>query len=243
MAAIDPNTLQRQIRPILAALKTPVRRGVLDDTAAPSVPFITISREAGAGAKQIAQRLVQRLNEIDPAPVPWTSWDRELIEKVATDHNISHEVVESLMERDRSWLSDILSGLAVGSKSPSDETIFRNVSTTVRALARAGRVVIVGLGGVFITGDLAGGVHVRRVASADKRIDALARRRGIPRTQAETEMRRLERNRQAFFTSYWPQRSLSSDAFDLTLNVGRLTEAQMIECIVPLIRQPTRKTV
>ncbi len=237
MSTIDPTAWQRQARPIIGALRTPVIRSILQEPEPPPVvPFITISREPGAGAWQLTERLVERLNQVDPGPVPWSGWDRELVEKVAADHNLSKELVESLGQRDQNWLSDFLAGLAISDDSPSEETVFRNASTTVRALARAGRVVIVGLGGVFITQKMPGAVHVRLVAPLSYRVDLLARRRKLTREQAEAEIQRLERNRAAFFARYFPNRTLGPDMFHLTINTSRLNSEQLVEVIVPLVK-------
>src|SRR5687767_1330894 len=59
-------------------------------------PFITISRQAGAGGRSLAKQLADRLNSIDPGELPWTTWDNELVEKVASEHYVSPSRVEAL---------------------------------------------------------------------------------------------------------------------------------------------------
>src|SRR5690606_12976814 len=95
----------------------------------PAYPFVTISREAGTGAWSLAKRLMDRLNHgrhLDPA---WTCWDRELVEKVASEHNIAAELVEALEESDQNWLTDFLSGLSYGGDQPTEEAVYRYVAT------------------------------------------------------------------------------------------------------------------
>src|SRR5690606_13305857 len=154
-----------------------------------------ISREVGAGAHELAHRLVEHLNEVDPGEVPWTAWDRELVEKVAADHNISQELIESRGTREYNWLTDLIAGFAITDTTPSEETVVRNVFTTVRALAQAGRVVIVGMGTMLITRRMRGGVHVRLIAPFEARVRAYAQRNGLPLAEAEAEVRRLEKSR------------------------------------------------
>src|SRR5690606_37104 len=103
-----------QIHPILGSIRSaavPPREGS-EPRPPQRRPFVTISRQAGAGAWTLAQELVAHLNEVDRGAVPWTCWDRELVEKVAADHNISAELVESLERGSRSWLMDLLSGFS-----------------------------------------------------------------------------------------------------------------------------------
>mgnify|MGYP001098873558 CR=1 FL=1 len=236
MRAIDPSAWVRQIRPIIGALKAPViRTAILQEEQPPPTPFITISREVGAGAHELAHRLVEHLNEVDPGEVPWTAWDRELVEKVAADHNISQELIESLGTREYNWLTDLIEGFAITDTTPSEETVVRNVFTTVRALAQAGRVVIVGMGTMLITRRMRGGVHVRLIAPFEARVRAYAQRNGLPLAEAEAEVRRLEKSRAAFYARYWPSHKIDPELFHLTLNVARLSEQQMVDCIAPLV--------
>ena len=49
-------------------------------------PAVTISYQSGSGAHEIAQRLAEALQAAEPkAPVPWTVFDRHLVEKVLED--------------------------------------------------------------------------------------------------------------------------------------------------------------
>jgi hypothetical protein len=54
----------------------------------PPQPFVTISRQAGAGGRTLAKALAERLTEIDPSDRPWAAWDGELVEKVAAEQRI-----------------------------------------------------------------------------------------------------------------------------------------------------------
>ena len=56
-------------------------------------PFITISRQAGAGGTTVAELLARMLNEDCKArpEIPWTVFDRNLVEKVLEDHELPEE--------------------------------------------------------------------------------------------------------------------------------------------------------
>ena len=145
--------------PTLAALSTALYADEhgLDAVAAsrpPPPPFITISRQAGAGGRSFATRLVERLNEIDTSDLHWTLWDNELVERVAAEYHLRPSAVASLEDQPHSWLEEALGSLAIGSTRdrPDELTLYHRVSTTIRALAEIGRVVIVGRGGGFIQG-------------------------------------------------------------------------------------------
>ena len=141
------------------------------------IPFITISRQAGAGGRTFARALADRLNEADPEQRPWSVWDRELVEKVAREEQIPVTLVEELEVgvSHRRAFQDFLASLSAKNDEDLDEfQVYRRVAHTVRGLARAGRAIIVGRGGVYATVDLPTGVHVRLVAPLQDRVRHMA---------------------------------------------------------------------
>ena len=243
---ISPRLLESRMRPILAAIRTaPLpHRGDEPSTPAPqrvALPFVTISRQAGVGAWSLAGRLARRLNELQPGEPPWSSFDRELVEKVAADHHLTHQLIESLEASSHSWLADFWSGLSFADKKefPTETTVFRQVAATLRALAQIGRVVIVGRGGVYITRNMTGGVHVRLIASSAHRIATLARRENLSEKMAALKVRQLDQNRQAFCRHYWPNAADDPAVFDIILNTADLPVDALIDGIVPLLLAKT----
>lgn len=69
------------------ATPTPEASSTSPEGRHPSV--ITISRQAGAGAWQVAEELIRRLQEQTPAGSrPWAVFDRNLVEEVLEDHHL-----------------------------------------------------------------------------------------------------------------------------------------------------------
>lgn len=205
-------------------------------------PFVTISREGGAGGRTIGSRLVDRLNELDPGEPPWSLWDKGLVEKVANEHHISQEAIEALESSHKPWMQEFLAGLSMQA-DPADVRIYRMVGTAIRALAAQGRVVVVGRGGAFITRNMPGGVHLRLVAPTEFRIDAMARQLNIAREAAAEHVRQLDHQRAAFYKRFWPKNTFTPDAFTLTINTANADEQRAVECILPLVLADSRVTV
>jgi hypothetical protein len=113
--------------------------------------------------------------------------------------------------------------------------VYRVVARTIRALARAGRAIIVGRGGVYATGDLRGGVHLRLVAPLEDRIRHMAQLLHVPERQAAKEVERIDRHRETFHRRYWQAKALLPEIFTLTLNTAAMGERQMVECVIPLV--------
>jgi hypothetical protein len=233
------SAVDARVRPILASLQTSYLPRRAQAEATPVVlPFVTISRQAGAGGWSLAQRLVDRLNELDPDPQrPWTCWDRALVERVAADHHVSQQLIDSLEGSHRTWLEEFLGGLTFGEggAEPDELGVYLRVARTIRALAHAGRVVVVGRGGACVTRGMSGGVHVRLVAPVAVRVASVMRELNLDQNRAAEHVRKLDRAREAFYRRYWPGHPLDAEMFTVTLNVAALGDEQLVACLLPLV--------
>lgn len=236
-----PITLSSNIHAILGSLRSvpvPAKPGEAILPPPPVIPFITISREVGAGGWTLAQMLVDALNASDPGEQQWTCWDRELVEKVAGDFKLSTRLIESLDTRQHSWLTDFFSSLsfAGGPDSADELQVFRKVAATVRALAQTGRVVLVGRGGMFLTRHMPGGIHIRLVAPLQQRIGNVARLMGYTQTMAANYVRDTTRARDAFFKRYWPNEHLTPETFALTINTATVSPEACVQIITDVLK-------
>jgi len=235
------------VKPVVAFLRA--RGGPDAHPGAPvkTQPFVTISREAGAGGSTFARSLVAKLNDIESSRLAleepsamsvqlWQSFDRELIERIADDAQVAADLIARLETGSHTWLDDFMSGASLQDREPSEAALLRRVIGTVRALAEAGRVVLVGLGGVAITRAMPGALHVRIVAPLQYRITHMAALHGETIKQATERVRLLDANRAAFFRKYFPETLLTPEFFHLTLNSGLLSETEMVETVLPLLR-------
>ena len=207
--------------------------------------FVTVSREPGAGGITFSHRLAERLNaltggrEVAPGgPPAWSAWDRELVEKVSQETGITRSVIEKIEERPHSWLDDFFQGFSQSGESlPAAEMqAYKRIAVTVRALATAGHAILVGQGAAFVTKGMAGGVHVRLVATLEQRIKLMSTTYNLPPNKAAARIREIEHNRTAFFHRFWPGKVLTPEMFTMTLNSGEMSLDELVECVLPIIR-------
>lgn len=227
-----------QMHPILGSIRSTSVQSHEIRPATAVLPFITISRQAGAGghtlAKLLAQRLDANLGEQDRR---WQCFDRELVEKVVADHKIAEELIHSLEDSSHTWLEELVQGFSLRSHAtPSETAIFQRVAATVRALAQAGRVILVGCAAGFITTHMPGGIHLRLVARFAHRVATMSRQWDISLDEAAARVSEIDRNRLAFYKRFFPNRPLTAEEFTLTLNSSALREEEMVKCILPLIK-------
>ena len=130
---------------------------------------VTLSRQAGCGAVNVAEKLANYLEKHAPADgVKWTIFDRQLMAKVLEDHNLPKHLEKLLTEDKASRVQYLLA--EIFNVHPSENTMLKLIAETILHLAELGNVIIVGRGANIVTAKLPHVLHVRLVADLDDRI-------------------------------------------------------------------------
>lgn len=229
---------QTHLHSVLTALRLNVHplgkpRRAVDETGRP-VPFVTISRQAGSGGKALAAELARALNGPDRPDEVWSVWDHELVDKVSAEHNIPETYVQALEDQTHPWFGEFIQSLSSSARH-EESAIYRRIAVAIRALANAGRAVIVGRGGAFLTAGIEGGVHVRLVAPLDYRVQCMAKRLQVSTDEAAARVREIDHSRDCFYSRHWPGKRVVPEAFTITLNTAQLSDQQMVACLLPLL--------
>lgn len=193
-----------------------------EETAHPLGHFITISREAGAGAEEIAQRV--------GADLGWEVLDKNLLEQVAERYGMSRQMLELVDETETNWAYDSL-WTWLDPKVIPHEKYFVHLSRVIVAAAKRGGVVLVGRGARFLL-PRKEGLAVRIVASEKLRVEALAKRHGITATEARRMMADLDHGRREFVEHFFHHHVDDPHYYDLVINVDRLGPAGAARQIV-----------
>ena len=135
-----------------------------------AAPFVTISRQAGAGGITVGEKLVAYLQKHDEGTLcPWTLFDRTLITTVLGEHNLPQDFAKFMPEDKVSEVQDMMEELF--GLHPSEWTLVHKTSETILHLAQMGNVILVGRGANVITRKfLSTGFHVRLIGSREMRI-------------------------------------------------------------------------
>jgi cytidylate kinase len=190
-----------------AGVETGVRRAV------------TISRQAGCGALAVAEKLARYLQEHSPKnPVPWTVFDRNLMEKVLEDHDLPTRLAQFLPKDRVSYLEDIMTDLLQA--YPSSQTVVRQITETILKLASLGNVILIGRGGNVITARLPNIFHVRLVAPLEERVDHSYESYGMTKTEARKFCLREDLGRERYLKKYFNADINDPLLYHLVINTG-----------------------
>ena len=197
------------------------------------LPVITFSREAGAGAVTVAEIVAGMLNEAPKkdagtiAP-PWTVFDKNLVERVLEDHELPGALKRFMPEDVAPLMTDTVEELL--GLHPSSWTLVHTTETILR-LANVGNAILVGRGANIIAGGMENAVHVRLVASPEKRARHLEKVMGLSHAEVVEWIRNTDRARRRYVQRYFDAANDDPHLYTMVLNTGRLgfeTAARLI---------------
>jgi cytidylate kinase len=147
-------------------------------------PFVTISRQAGAGGHTLAEMLLERFRKAPDEELfgEWEIFDQKLVAMVADDPDLSVSVQSLLGEEYHKTAEDFFRQILTA--STHQDIVMDRMFRLVRILAEVGKAVIVGRAGSELTRDLTPGVAVRLVAPKEWRVVRMMERHGLDEKQA-----------------------------------------------------------
>ena len=201
------------------------------------IRVITIEREFGSGAADIARKLAERLR--------WQLWDQKLTEEIARRLDCDCQAGEELAERKdplyyrlfRAFLRGSFEGtLNAPRLGMVDADCIRQVADQVVTMAaKTGNSVVVGRGSAYFLRDRADAFHVFVYAPFDAKVWRL-RAEGRSEKEAIELAETVDRDRAAYIKQYfdieWPARHF----FHLMVN-SALGDEVVVETIVDSVAQ------
>lgn len=192
---------------------------------------VTISRQAGCGAREIADKLAARLQALYHGEAqPWTVFDRNLMDKVLEDHQLPKHIAGFLPEDRIPLLEDMLE--EVFGLHPPQETVVKQTAETILGLASVGNVILIGRGGNVVTSKLGHVLHVRLVAPLEQRIEHAREAYGLPPSEARSFCIREDLGRARYLKKHFNADIEDPLLYHLVINTGLVsydTAARLIE--------------
>jgi cytidylate kinase len=225
--------LEQGVSILNARLRTPIAQLPAAGTA--SHPFITISREAGAGATTLGRLLVPILDEqLGDENRDWMFFDKDLITHALTKHSLPERLAAYLPE-DRVSEIKALVGELVG-LHPSLWELEHKISEAILQLAHLGRVIFAGRAAHLVTRSLQSGFHLRLVASKESRIKRMMAQQNCDAATAEAALLNTDRARQRYAQTNFGQDLDDPHAYDLVINTDQITPATAARLVVCALR-------
>ncbi len=191
---------------------------------------VTLSRQKGSGGHVVAEKLAEFLQANAPSRArPWTIFDRNLVEKVLEDHHLPKRLAQFMPEDHISEISDAMDELF--GLHPSSWTLVEKTAETILRLADLGNVILIGRGSSLVTSSLPHVLHVRLVASLERRAECLQESENISNKAAIELIRREDRGRARYLSKHYDADINDPLLYHLIINTERVGYEQSASII------------
>jgi cytidylate kinase len=193
------------------------RESILNKPPEDDGPVITISRQTGCDARQIAEDVVNNLNK-KYNTTKWKWVDKDIIYKIAAELNTDALRVENFYKGiELSNVSEMI--MAFSGNFVTDLRVKKAIKEVVLSMCKAGFIVIVGRGGVSIAQDIKDALHIRLVAPFYWRVENVMKKKNIEIEAAEEFVVETDEKRFNLIQAFLDKKSLQIDyLFDATIN-------------------------
>ena len=209
-------------------------------------PFvITVSRELGSGGRTVGRKLAAALNA--------RYSDKELIEQLMKQFNLTASGIEQLKGKKKNWISDFITFVApvpkVGMLVDTDsryvqefrpdlttDDVFKAETEILTGIADEGSCVIAGRSGFFVLKDHPNKLDIFITASPEHRIERVMRKQQLSREEAEAVIEKVDGMRDNYVKRYTGKTRYDARNYDLVLSMDDLSEDDAVQLILSYIR-------
>jgi cytidylate kinase len=185
-------------------------------------PLISISRQCGSRGGELGRLVAERLS--------FSFYSQELVHEIATAAHVQSGAVETFDEHPRGGLETMVREILDGEAFAATDYL-KYLRAVLRALGRRGKGVVVGRGShIVLDSDLT--LKVRTYAPFADRVRYTAERNSSTQSQAEATVRRVDRERAAFYRQHFNVDWEDPALYDLSINTARVPLPQCAEIIV-----------
>jgi cytidylate kinase len=193
-------------------------------------PYISVSRQAGAGGEHIARVVGRKLG--------WDVLDKELLDLMTQRYHMPRDMLDFVDETEANWFYDVLGAFA-GSRIVSQDSYVVHLERIIYLAALHGNVVIVGRGAHCVL-PRTSGLAVRIVAPKRRRVEEMMERSRLTRDEATLRVDELDKGRNGFCRRHFHRDIEDPLEYDLLVNTARLSAEAAAELIVDAFRRTDR---
>lgn len=200
-------------------------------------PFVTISRQAGAGGHTLAREIIRKLDQRADAGWNrgWELFDQKLCAYLAQDPSTQASFESLLKEEYHHGVQQSVFEMLTGKAETYQ--LQKKIADVVRFLAWVGRVVIVGRAGMCVARKFPVGVHVRLVAPEAVRAERLANEWQKDLGSTLVELRRQDQERARMVRDMYGRQIDDPLLYTVVFNTEERQTEGIASAVVELVAQ------
>ncbi|PCH70656.1 MAG: hypothetical protein COC06_03850 [Bacteroidales bacterium] len=195
-------------------------------------PVVTISRECGCTAINIANIIAEKLTE--KTGKRWACLTKEILEHSAKELNLTPEKIEYVFNsKEKSTWDEIFAALS-SKYYQSDRKIKKTISDVVQGFAAKGNCIIIGRGGVVLTQNIQRSFHMKLHAPLEWRAAQLQKIYKLSTNEMLSYANEIDKKRE-ILRNYFNKQALCNTVFDVIYNSKNLSDEIIAEASIHLM--------
>lgn len=204
-------------------------------------PFITISRQAGAGGLSLAEAILARTEERTYKDLyrQWLVYDQAICQAISQDPDLHVTLQELQTEQYDGPVADFFNEL-VGKQS-SHYTVAVRTFELIKTITTFGKVIVVGRAGNFVTRDMPGRISLRLVASEETRVERMCKRFDLSPDEALATIKKQEKDRKRLIRDFFSANINDPEHFDAVWNTDENAIEDLSNQAIDMIRDKQKE--
>lgn len=219
----------------ISIIKKYLRDHKADPTFGQGLPFITISREPGAGGHTLAREILRKVEERFSGDFSegWELFDQKLCALIAQDNALGMSFDALVSEDYRSEISQVVDEMI--HQRASRYVAYKRIFEVVRLLASIGKCVIVGRAGMCVTADMQMGVSIRLVANPETCLKNMMQLMEVGEAEAAKAIRQQQRDRRRLVHDFFDREITDPLLYDAVFSTERMTISEIAQITVEIM--------
>lgn len=201
-------------------------------------PFISISREFGCTANNIARKLSIELTKLNLKKEETQKWkwiNKEILIESAKELKLKPAKIEYVfLSHQKSAMDEFVSSMTK-KYFKSDRYIRKTITNIIKSILSGGNVIIVERGGVSFGTEIPKSLHIKLIAPFEWRVKRISKNYKMKTAEAEKYIRKVDGERKQLIDNFF-QKETDNSIFDLIFNRKTVPEGQIIKSIIELGR-------
>ncbi len=199
-------------------------------------PIITISREAGCSAREIAQLFYRSINQgISDNDKKWKCIDKNIILDSAKKLDLPARKIKYVFNsQKKSSMDEIVESLS-SRYYKSDKIIRKTIAEVMRGFAEKGNTIIVGRAGVALSQHVNRSLNIRLIAPLQWRIEQISQKHNISEEIAEQYIIEIDAKRTALIEEFYGKK-LDNSMFDILFNCKNIPKDEIVQIGMKLLK-------
>lgn len=169
---------------------------------------ITIGRQYGSGGRLIGKKLAEELGI--------KFYDKELIEKVASEGHFSKELVEKNDEKPNGFINTLY--ISQSYSLPLNQQVFLAQFNVIREIASKESCVIIGRCADYILEDRKDVINIFIHAPQEKRIERVVKYYGVEESKALETIKKVDKSRSKYYNYFTDKEWGQSKGYNISID-------------------------